>query len=543
KTKNDNILDKTKNDNILDKTKNDNILDLPEVIAWIDFMSEKIDLLEIERNEFLADYDLSPKNLMFYQDIILPMCENTLFLDNIAQSENICYEDYNKNRLIIKVFVNGSELTCNYNNLCDIDNLNCINYPYNFPYFVKHKLNDSIKDENIFNDFKNNFYKISLESDKHKHLKTQQFYFKTLKEAFNVKEICGNDIEVCLSSEHSLYSIIENFIRNSAKHNKRTLENGQNLEIIININDKIEKDKIDSDYFTFQIYDNVSNTSKDTLNKINESIKEETIKNQGLVEKNMGILDLKINAFLLKTRDEITEEKLKETIKIIVKDNNNKEFKEFKELIQNNNDNTYNFGYEFKLCKPKKILWINKDFKNENKNGITYSNSFNFLINNSNSHNDNETTSLANYQFAIIELNTLIALKIEDKFEYDKILCLLPHRVLINGELKDFEDFEKLNKDENIQIIDELINNKRIFCIHKPINKPIDDDNTSILISCWENWLRKWISKDKKGMLYIYLENNELVVNWYRNDFKFESEILKFQAFNSEDAIKNEEYV
>ncbi|MBK7254024.1 MAG: hypothetical protein IPI04_08925 [Ignavibacteria bacterium] len=51
----------------------------PEIIDWIDYMSDKLDKYEIYRNEYLAEFDQAPRNLRFYEDVLMPFCENTYY--------------------------------------------------------------------------------------------------------------------------------------------------------------------------------------------------------------------------------------------------------------------------------------------------------------------------------------------------------------------------------------------------------------------------------------------------------------------------------
>ena len=481
--------------------------DNTDIESWLDYMGEKLDLFEVARNEFLAEYKLPAKNAMLYRDVILPFCENTLLMDNIAHSESVHYKYHCCNKLKIKVLINGKDIKANYPNLLSFYGYSEISYPDNFPYLVK------AKDGSI-----------------------------NIDEAFNKREIVdknGNivsDIEICLPNEHTIYSILENLIRNSAKHNKDRIK--EELEITIEITDESD------DYYSIKIYDNVSAVNAEKIIGFSEKIAKPLISTDGEIQKeNLGIADIKINAHLLKTDADITNDNLKSAINLIFR----KEYDETKPLNKEQNGmaseyfnplteqldaftvysstdkekptsekNIYNFGYQFKLCKPKKVVWIgidNKAKKDElKKKGIIL---FKDKAEFESKPKDDEVSPLANYQFAILELDAVSKLSNgSPNYEWDDFLIKLPHRVLLNVPSIDKVLYPK---------IDKLIENGRIQCVAPIIPLPktndygknIEDWDFTFLKTCWGNWLRKWyISNDNKGNLMIYLEDVNMRKNW-----------------------------
>lgn len=464
-----------------DKEKQKKFLATPEIVDWLDYMGEKLDLFEVARNEFLAEYNLPAKNVMLYRDVILPFCENTLLMDNIAHSEGVHYKYHCCNKLRIKVLINNVEMKADYGKLQSLDGYNEISYPDNFPYLVK-------------------------PSGSH-----------TIEEAFTEKAVGENDLEICLTSEHTLYSILENLIRNSAKHNKTELQAKEHLEIIICVKEM----EGDNDFYTIQLYDNISKVSQEQLNGFVESITTNLITPEGMVEKkNLGIADIKINAHLLATDAAITEESLSKALTLIYQKEAGGEFVEY-EPIENPADvKQYNFGYQFKLCKPKKVIWIGKPENKQlaAKGIICVENKEAFK---SGSNNIKEEP-LANYQFAILELDVVKELTNKSpNYDWDDFLIKLPHRVLLNCTEDKYKEIEnntdymwikELKEHGRIQLANEKIelHNK---CGNK--NKNWDFD---FLKSCWENWLKaKWnISKENKGNLVIYLEDAEMRAKWDR---------------------------
>jgi hypothetical protein len=458
------------------------------IAEWLDYMGEKLDLFEVARNEFLAEYKLPAKNAMLYRDVILPFCENTLLMDNIAHSEGLHYKITCENKLKINVVINTNPMCAKYPKLfgynCDKE----VCYPHNFPYLIK-------KDANC-ND---------------------------LADAINLKEICNEDIEICLTHEHAIYSIIENFIRNSAKHNKDKI-NGGDLNITLNIGEE------DENYYKIQIYDNVSRVSKETLIDFQAKILDPLITDNGEIQKkNLGIADIKINAHLLKTDADITNKNLSEALTLIYRTEYNEviniehkdyckleslvSFLEFKDPnCLEKEKPIYNFGYQFKLCKPKKVLWIGKKDEAEfKKKGIICIENYKIF---KPEQQTNTEEPLANYQFAILELAAIKDLTNQDSnYDWDDFLIKLPHRVLLNCTKSEIE---------NCATIKELVADGRIQLVTEKVEMPcskVTSWDYHFLKNCWHLWLAKYgINNSKKGHLVIYFEDNEPKETWNNNN-------------------------
>lgn len=478
------------------------------VVDWLDYMGEKLDLFEVARNEFLADTKLPPKNLMFYRHVILPFCENTLIMDNIAYSEGIHYEKgqcCNKLKIITKI--NNTEIKAYYEKLLNKNNEANISYPDNFPFLIK-----------------------TTEKD--------------LESAFKQSELRGvEDIEICLGSEHAIYSILENMIRNSAKHNKSRIKD--TLEIIVNV-----KDIGEDDYYTIQIFDNISAVNKTTIKDFQQKINASLINEKGEIEKaNLGIADIKINAHLLKTDSDINDENLKKAIELIYRQEYDEsqpieeggketgyyeplraisnEFEVFANADGLKEGKIYNFGYQFNLCKPKKVIWIGKDElevdpdKKCRKRGVVFCKERKNFKPDSNIQNDEP---LANYQFAILELEAVEDLtnklvfddgdikKVNDKasYQWDDFLIKLPHRILLNttkDKIANNISIKKLIDIGRIQLIENSIN----------CNTKLENWDFIFIEQLWQKWLKsKWgIGENNiKGRLIVYFEDKILAEKW-----------------------------
>lgn len=313
-----------------------------------------------ERGEYLTYITnfSSPSSAYFFQDVIRPFVENTLLMDNIAANENINYEkdtngNLTNNKLQLKVKWNNGKQENFYAEYFDTNNtkLYCSE---NLPY-------------------------LRLKNDK-------------LEYPYDKIEFSNNqtDIEVSLPGtlgKHALYSILENFIRNSAKHGGNAKING--LEIILLLSD--EKD----DTITVTLTDNCSVVSEEKIKEFNDSIQTEILK-----RKDLGLIDMKVNACLLAGM-ELNDENCKKALTA--------------ELHEGK------LAYKFKISKPKKAVFIGDFVKEERKNkGFYYFKTI---------EDYRKSDIHKSFQFAILSDNLYDQQKVE-------IACELPARILKFSEIE-----------------------------------------------------------------------------------------------------------
>jgi len=139
---------------------------------------------------------------------------------------------------------------------------------------------------------------------------------------------------------HAFYTILENIIRNAAKHNweKDSPGNPGNLEITIEFDNNHEKEFVE-----FRIYDNVS-LNQMLPGKMNEIFSTDFIDDSGkLNNKNWGLGEMRISAGYLnqKTYQEIGTHKIKDDTTFIKAD-----------------DKAERLVYEFSIPKPKELVVI-----------------------------------------------------------------------------------------------------------------------------------------------------------------------------------------
>jgi hypothetical protein len=446
---------------------------LNDFSQWLDYFSEKLDKYEIYRNEYLSDFDQSPRFVRFYQDLVLPFCENILVMDNIAAGEHLNYKNIYKNCLAIRCTIDGHEIMAEYPDLelmgkKSISDEEKICYPDYFPYLLRHK------------DFQ--------EEDPEKY---------TLESAINNKKIVGaSDVEICIHSEQAIYSILENFIRNSAKHKPKN--SSDTLTIYLDL----YKDGNDGNY-TLLLRDDTSSVPAEQLyqedgrnlgiyQRITQSLLDESGKPR---RANWGFADMKINSFLLYNRvNDIEDNKLPTNFNLVaIKNNMDKNakinLKDFN-IIDNEHktwldqSSNYQFGYRIKLSPARKILYVGefKDAKVQSvleREGLVVVKSLPDMAH-------IKSDGLVAFQFVVIKED----FKLE---EYLKIEYAVPGRILA---LKGYDDKGGHNS-----------------CVVKTKTPDIDTSSMeAMLVWCWQEWL---ISRNPEGInLYLYFDNVDVANIW-----------------------------
>lgn len=452
----------------------------PLFAAWLDYFADKLDKYEIYRNEYLSDFDLSPKSIMFYKDLVLPFCENMFVMDNIAAGEQLHYVDTTTSRLKIKCFINGSEIKAEYPDLepmfPDPDGASQITYPDNFPYLLKHK---------DFSDDRPNR--------------------NTLEAAMNNKVTTGSeDVEICLHSEQAIYSILENFIRNSAKHNPM---NGD-TDLIVSLDLRKEVT-----HYNLHLFDNKSKAKPKVLFNIDENepgiyqkLQQGLLDAQGKPRRsNWGYADMKINSFLLFNRfDDIDDSRLHENFKLVaVPENGRGGFTSIDEnaISGFSDEEKIHIGYRIKLSVPRKILWVGEFESNDRAKleteGLRVVDSLSSI-----SGQSQRMNGLSSFEFAVINAQFTFA-------EYLAIEEQLPGRVIV------------LNREG-----DAVAPYKPSVLITK--ESDIGTDNIYAMLKwCWRQWLKG--VRDRIN-LYLYFDNPAIADLWKNIGL---SEDVRFVSVNN----------
>lgn len=288
------------------------------------------------KSDFLAEITTEPlmatRPAFFYREVILPLEENTLFMDNIAANEGVRYDSRGmKSRLKLRVFINGAELKARYS--CDEcererEGGGAPIYFDELPY--------------------------SLTCPRHHGQRLQISHI----------ENGDNDVEIELPGplgEFALYSFLENYIRNAAKHNKEQLKSGEDMEIYIQIDDLEDAEQI-NDYRI-----RVWNTTVDLDKPVNISLDDESyhslreaiaklvssriIQPDGSLKREAwGIAEMKICAVLLRgPEDYVAAVEKSETL----------------EVLEENIFGQKRLVYEFRLMRSKRLCAVLPGWNNE----------------------------------------------------------------------------------------------------------------------------------------------------------------------------------
>lgn len=116
--------------------------------------------------------------------------------------------------------------------------------------------------------------------------------------------IIRNDITVSIPHGiigcHAFYSILENFIRNSAKHGQNWLKKGKGLEIVISVDER------NPDFVKLNISDNMGNCDNQLKNKLLSGLdpsKEPLVDSEGRLNSgNLGLKEMRVCANFLRMR-------------------------------------------------------------------------------------------------------------------------------------------------------------------------------------------------------------------------------------------------
>ncbi|MFW5983473.1 MAG: hypothetical protein ACOCQ4_03145, partial [bacterium] len=496
----------------------------------IHLMEDKLTFYKNDRNEYVSSVDEigSPFAYNFYQDIILPFIENSLLMDNIAKSEGVKWnEELTQSKLRVRVFIHKNIAETNNKHLNEDDS------PYSIPLedlgIIKKEYSElyAIYDGVIVNN--NNLNNLKVD---------ELPYFKQCKSDsdtsfYDKRSLSTRDIEILVPDAlgtHAIYSILENQIRNVAKHgDKKAIQEADFFDIIF----KIDPVKNDCKNFYVELFSNIPTLSEED---INPKDKEKQSKLQGLKNKlnesltedvsAKGIADMRINANKLLFKDAMNLENHEQDPPVLSLD-------KLPERSKSKNEYKYSLCYKFCLKRSKRLVFVSHNYsfetidkKNEFKNfGIDFEDSFNWNDFLQDHHND---THYEFYEIAVVDAE--IFKKYNDTpFDYTKneahpIDCLLkklPNKVSVFNIQED-----------NIRAA-ELIEQRRIYKLEK-----LDDIKKTtpekLYKNIWETWIvAKW---GKTINLHLYFDKDEYLTDKYRHALKnFDSKTIQPVLYYQED--------
>jgi hypothetical protein len=441
-------------------------------IKLISRLKGRLDEYTQRKADFLAEVTTEPlmtsRPAFFYREVILPLVENPLFMDNIAANEGVRYDDAGEsNRLKIRVHINGHELKAVYKcSRCEEESRKCVYvYPDRLPY--------------------------SLTCQKH------------VSEQLQVSDILGgdHDVEVELPGplgEFALYSFLENYIRNAAKHNKESLKNAESLEVNIHL-DEIE---LDLDYYRIRVWNNLVDHTKavsidvdgkictDIHGAISEYICSPIIHGDGSLKRQAwGISELKICAALLKGPKDLVSE---------VESGRQSLFFELDTKV----DKKPRLVYSFYMMKSKKVCavlpsWGEDYAKRLRREGVWVFNCINDL-----KEELAKGKSMASFRFALFDCTAnageereqiICELRGSDNSQRPTLMSKFPFRILALTDESTPSNFPKW--------------------VHQ-IREPLDEERfrtgaSWVLPWLWGQWIRRWLVQGparKGAVVHIYLE-------------------------------------
>ena len=424
-----------------------------DLLDIVGSMKNRVDDYIRQKSDFLAEVTTEPAGSAFtaflYRDVLLPFITNTVLMDCLAANESFRYTDLNQALLNLRLFVLNTDKQNKYEEI--FGNISCTDKESKFEFMPPYMMRDPIKG----------------------------FKYKCAPKIIN----SNKDIAVAFpggTGQFALYGILENIIRNAAKHNSNIKDKVQPK---LTINLYIE-DKKDTDYYSLFISDNVSAYTPHVDSFLNKDL----IDSSGKVRQEAwGTAEIMICANLLAGSTSFT--------------NQDNVVKLHKKIPFINKDSCESMVYEIKLLKPKQAIFIGKtiydrlnynDYQQEWKqSGIVaiYPDEY--------TNEKKNDASLSCFQFAVIEQDAYSLLAEKRN--------LFPFRVIrINKEI---EGISVDSKTGDI-LIDELFQEEDNFT---PCN------SEHLMNRLWSIWCCRWLNNHKNeninelpaGVVSIYLDNIE----------------------------------
>jgi hypothetical protein len=475
--------------------------DLSGQLKLLTLLKGNLDEYAQRKADFLAEITTEPlmatRPAFLYREVILPFVENTLLMDNIAANESIRYDKTGmSNRLKIRVYINGRELKGIYQ--CTP----CVKQGRPTTYTYPDKLPYSLR---CLNHLEERLQIVDIQNGEH-------------------------DVEVELPGplgEFALYSFLENYIRNSAKHNKSSLKAQESLEISISIEEFEDEQSLE--FYQIKIWNNVADPNKRVnmvvgrvlYRKLKDAvaalINAKIIQADGSLRRQAwGISEMKICAILLRGP--------KDFIKAM--DENNLIVTE-REI-----DGAQRLVYNFRLMKSKKICAVipsltGKGLKDRlKKEGLWVFNSIRELKNSL-----GREDSIATFRFAVFDCSERAGREKQNILdEFQQILPKFPFRILVlrGGQAN-------LDLPKGVQ---------QVAATSEALN--ITDRSgivNDVYQWVWRQWLQRWLVEGehhKTAVVNVYLEqqiDEEPTSRWALHARKFNdsSREVKLNIFAKND--------
>jgi hypothetical protein len=443
------------------------------------------------KSDFLAEITTEPlmatRPAFLYREVILPLQENTLFMDNIAANEGVRYDSRGQtNRLKLRVFINGAELKARY--VCDA----CAR-------------EDSEQSPSAYR----NEMPYSLTCHRHHGQRLQ----------ITEIENGDNDVEIELPGplgEFALYSFMENYIRNAAKHNKEQLKSDRDMEIYLYVDDLEEGSQ--TDYYRIRIWNNIVDPRKEVnisfgegtylklRDAISELVRARIIQPDGSLKREAwGIAEMKICAVLLRgPEDYVAAVEEKENL----------------EVAEESIFGETRLVYEFRLMRSKRLCAVLPGWEDEarlqelRQEGIWIFRSVREL---EDSLGSGET--LASFRFALFDCSRApgaVSERANIIGAWPHLLSKFPFRMLVlTGKV----DTLSADLPRSVQPVAETLVTSKLEQM----------GSYEIMQWAWRHWLRRWLDndgKEKVAAVNIYLDqggSDDPTVRWAKHAEQFNS--------------------
>ena len=433
-----------------------------DVLRAINDLKSKLDGYIQKKADFAAEISTEPlittKTMYLFNQVLLDFICNTLLMDNLGASESVKYQDGNckDNRLRIRFNINDQESKVTFkghpgSGLCEeVTNKQ-------FPY----------------TGFCNCRSPASLQLIK-----------------------SGKDIRIAVPGplgECAFYSFLENFIRNSIKHNKEYCSDlSKNMDIFINISEFPDID-IGNEFYRCEVWEEITDPNNPLKITIDGEDQEVTLQQfigslikSSIIDDNAqfrkgawGIAEMQIMATLLGGSADFTN--MQANLKVESREKHGREV-----LV-----------YEFRVMKPKDIAIVSNDFQgSKEKEGIWLFSSlenFKFL--------QEHSKSAAAFDFVLFDDCGLTVDEIKRE------LHLLPCRILIHERIAD--DFLGACK----------VNDKFMSSV-----KMADSDSLKSMI--WNRWIeylrkRHSVESARVSVFFQQNENDSPTDSWLKQMNEF----------------------
>jgi MoaA/NifB/PqqE/SkfB family radical SAM enzyme len=279
---------------------------------------------------------------------------------------------------------------------------------------------------------------------------------------------------------HAFYVILENIIRNCAKHGGQYYDDKPEITI------KASECREDETLITIDIFDNKTDEDIDNLVKEqNNNINLPIIEDDELRKKAWGVLEMKVSAAYLRkiTSDQIDNPEYQLNINHNYRKSGGKIYHTILKAIHYKENGNNGFGYRFYLMKPKEILLINfndknsfsdSDIKNYKGHGI-------WIL----QENELSNTDIYSHQFLVIygkpDINGLK--KIISSSRY-------PLRIILTDNNSDIDKDNKY-----ICVVDSKDMQAILF---NEASKSYKEKSENIIGFIWDKWCYNLIDKNRE---------------------------------------------